>query len=132
MTGYLLDTGVFLLAFSAPEKLNRKVLEVLDEKKNDLYLSAASSWEIAIKYGLGKLKLVEPPSAYIPRRLASQNIRPLNITHVHGLTAGELPLHHQDPFDRMLIAQAVSERLVLITTDHLLSKYQVEILWGGN
>lgn len=129
MSGYLLDTGVFLLSFTAPERLNNEAREILENAENDLYLSAASSWEISIKSRLGKLKLPEPASVYVPKRMNARAIRPVHITNLHGLIAGELPPHHQDPFDRMLIAQAMNERLVLMTTDRLFEKYGVEICW---
>jgi PIN domain nuclease of toxin-antitoxin system len=129
MNAYLLDTGVFLLSVGAPERLNRKSRAILEETKSDLFLSAASSWEISIKSQLGKLRLPEPASTYVPKTLASHGIRSLAITHLHALKAGELPPHHHDPFDRMLIAQAQSEGLVLMTTDRLLGKYSIETLW---
>lgn len=131
MSGYLLDTAVFLLSASAPERLNRKSRTIVENAKSDLLLSAASSWEIAIKYHLGKLRLPEPAFDYVPKRLTSQGIRSLAITQLHALIAGRLPDHHNDPFDRMLIAQAQIEKLVLMTTDSALRKYDVEMVWCG-
>jgi len=131
MKGYLLDTGVFLFSMGQEEKLNREARTILEEAENDLFLSAASSWEISIKWTLGKLKLPEAASTYVPKRLTSQGIRSLPITHLHALMAGELPAQHQDPFDRMLIAQAIGEGLVLMTTDRLLEKYGLQTFWCG-
>jgi PIN domain nuclease of toxin-antitoxin system len=112
-----------------PEKLNDKSLQVLEDGTQELYLSAASAWEIAIKSALGKLQLPSPPSNYVPSRMTALGLRPLNITHSHALNISSLPFHHQDPFDRLLISQALSEGMVLMTADHLLSKYPVQTLW---
>ena len=129
MSGYLLDTAIFLWSVGSPEKLNRQATELLQDTGAKLFLSAASAWEISIKSALGKLKLPEAASAYVPRRLASQGIRSLPISHIHALAAGELPQHHRDPFDRMLVAQASSEGMVLMTADPSFKKYDLDILW---
>ena len=126
---YLLDTVIFLWSQGALDKLNRSALELLADRKQEIYLSAASSWEMGIKVALGKLQLPEPAASYVPKRLSVEGIRPLVITHSHALAVGELPLHHQDPFDRMLIAQARSENMVLMTADPVFAKYAVKTLW---
>ena len=131
MKGYLLDTGIFLWSMGAADKLSSEARTILGETKNYLFLSAATSWEISIKWSIGKLKLPEPPSTYIPKRITSQAIRALQITHLHAWTAGELPRHHEDPFDRMLIAQAVTEEMVLMTADRQFDRYNVQIVWCG-
>jgi PIN domain nuclease of toxin-antitoxin system len=128
---YLLDTVIFLWSQGALDKLNRNALELLADRKQEIYLSAASSWEMGIKVALGKLQLPEPAASYVPKRLSVEGIRPLVITHSHALAVGELPPHHQDPFDRMLIAQARSENMVLMTADPVFSKYAVDTLWCG-
>lgn len=128
---YLLDTGVFLQAEVAPEKLNRRAQELLLHGRERFFFSAASSWEISIKHSLGKLDLPLAPREFIPRRLSEMGIEALNINHLHALAAGELPLHHQDPFDRMLIAQARMEEMVLLTADRMFEKYDVEMMWCG-
>lgn len=128
---YLLDTSVFLLALSAPEKLNQRARELVSSERSGIFLSAASSWEIAIKYALGKLDLPEAPARYVPARMFGLRIQSLEITHSHALSAGELPLRHPDPFDRMLIAQAVAEEMVLATADRAFERYGVELLWCG-
>jgi PIN domain nuclease of toxin-antitoxin system len=125
---YLLDTSVFLWARSAEHKLNAKAQALITSPESELFLSAASSWEISIKYALGSLKLPKRPSEFIPEALRSWSISALDITHEHGLRAGELPPHHRDPFDRMLIAQARSERMVLLTADVILEKYDVDLI----
>jgi PIN domain nuclease of toxin-antitoxin system len=131
MSGYLLDTAIFLWSLANPDKLNRKAVALLEDAQQPLFLSPASSWEISIKWASGKLKLPETPSAYVTKRLSSRGIRSLPITHLHALAAGELPRHHLDPFDRMLIAQARSEAMVLLTADSVFRKYDVEMLLCG-
>ena len=99
--------------------------------KEDVYLSAASSWEIAVKTELGKLDLPELPGRYVPRRLAQQDIHSLAITQSHTLKVYDLPLHHHDPFDRLLIAQALIEGMVILTSNAAFRKYSVDVLWCG-
>jgi PIN domain nuclease of toxin-antitoxin system len=94
-------------------------------------LASASSWEIAIKTKLGKLRLPESPLTYVPRRLSTQKIQPLPILQKHALAVYELPMHHADPFDRLLIAQARSEEMVLLTADPAFRKYKVDLFWCG-
>ncbi len=127
----LLDTGVFLLARASPHKLNRRARQLILQERQDLFLSAVSSWEISIKYALGRLRLPHPPAQYVPASLADWGIRGLEITHQHALAAGELPLYHHDPFDRMLIVQAQLEQLVLLTADRIFDRYEVKTLWCG-
>jgi len=129
---YLLDTNIFLWSNGAPEKLNRQAVTILSSVSSEIYLSAASSWEIAIKFALRTLRLPSPPSQFIPDTLRILSIRSLQISHFHALAAGALPPHHRDPFDRMLIAQAGSEEMVLLTADKIFAKYDVEMLFCGN
>jgi PIN domain nuclease of toxin-antitoxin system len=129
---YLLDTVIFLWGVGAQEKLNKRARELLVNPRNEILLSAASSWEISLKVAIKKLKLPEPASRFVPQQLQRWGMQPLPITHSHALAAGELPPHHRDPFDRMLIAQARLEKLVILTADTLFSKYDVETLWSGN
>ena len=128
---YLLDTSVFLWALAAPGKLNRRARNLLSNEREGLFLSAASSWEISLKFGLGKLELPEPPAKYVPKWMLNWGIRALDISHLHALAVGELPPHHQDPFDRILIVQATTEDMVLLTADRMFEKYSVKILWCG-
>jgi len=123
----LLDTHVWLWTLISPQRIPLDVREIFAERKNPLLLSAASSWEIAIKYRLGRLPLPEPPSQFIPPRLMRDGIEPLSVQHDHAQAVAELPAHHKDPFDRLLIAQARIERLVLVTADPKLSAYDVEL-----
>jgi PIN domain nuclease of toxin-antitoxin system len=128
---YLLDTSIWLWSLGATERINQRGCELLADGTQELYFSAASSWEISIKMALGKLQLPESPVNYVPRRLADQGIRPLPIMHQHALAVYALPMHHQDPFDRLLIAQAQVEEMVILTADRAFRKYQVKVFWCG-
>jgi len=128
---YLLDTTVFVWALREPERLNKKAFETLEAEDHDVFLSAVSSWEIVIKSSIGKLALPKQLSELLTETLRNYSLQPLSITHVHSLAVRELPLHHRDPFDRMLIAQARSENMILMTADSSFQKYPVETLWCG-
>ena len=127
----LLDTHVWLWLNGATEHLAPGILELLSSPPTDLYLSAASAWEIGIKVSTGKLTLPVAPEEYIPLRMVDNGVRPLPIRHQHALRAAALPLHHKDPFDRLLIAQAQVENLKLLTVDRQLASYDVEIVWAN-
>jgi len=88
-------------------------------------------WEIAIKFAFGSLPLPKAPSEYLPYAQRLWRIQTLNITQEHALRAGELPAYHRDPFDRMIIAQALSERMTLLTADRVLQKYKVDLIFCG-
>ena len=128
---YLLDTNVFLWSLGAEHKLNKQAAKLLSSNLSQLYLSAASSWEIAIKFALGSLTLPKAPAVFIPHAMGLLAIRSLDITNHHSLAAGELPPHHRDPFDRMLIAQSRAEGMVLLTGDRSFTSYEVEIIFCG-
>lgn len=122
---------MWLWSLFEPERIARNAREVLADFSQEVFLSAATSWEVAIKAGLGKLTLPEQPVTYVPRRMADQGLRPLPISHPHALAVFSLPNHHRDPFDRLLIAQAKMEDMILVTADQTFQKYPVEILWAG-
>ncbi len=128
---YLLDTSVWLWSLTGSDRINSKGLQVLAGGTDDLYLSAASSWEIAIKSAIGRLHMPEPAATYVPKRMAVQGIRPLPISLAHALAVAELPRHHNDPFDRLLIAQAQAEEMVILTADRAFQRYRVNLLWCG-
>src|SRR5687767_11802843 len=107
----LLDTQCWLWMAASPERLSASARSLVERYDLELYLSAASAWEIAIKHALGKLRLPEDPVRYVPKRIASMHILPLPIDHDHALRVATLPPHHRDPFDRLLIAQAQIEDL---------------------
>lgn len=124
----LLDTHVLLWLMAAPERFSRASESLIVASDNELFLSAASSWEIAIKHGLGRLPLPEAPGDYIPRLMARVGITPLPVLHQHALHVATLPLHHRDPFDRLLVAQAQVEDLPIMTADRAFALYDVEVL----
>ena len=128
---YLLDTGVWLWTNFEPQRLSPKAQDVFSDLGEEVFLSAASAWEIATKFASGKLVLPEPPATYVGRRMADQGVRPLAISHQHALAVSVLPSHHRDPFDRLLIAQANLEDLVLISADQIFRSYSVQLLWAG-
>jgi PIN domain nuclease of toxin-antitoxin system len=127
----LLDTHCWLWYLLAPQRLNPAATEVLREQQNEVYFSAASAWEIVVKFGTGKLSLPAPPTEYIPSRLAELNHQSLPILQNHVLRIEQLPPHHRDPFDRVLVAQAQEEELQLMTADRVLRAYEVPIFWAG-
>lgn len=127
---YLLDTEVFLWSLDRFERLNDVAQNIL-KSGQEIFLSAASSWEIVIKAGLGKLNLPKAPALLLPEAMANFAVQPLFISHPHTLAISELPNHHKDPFDRLLIAQAVSEGMTLMTADAVCRKYPVQILWAS-
>lgn len=127
----LLDTHCWLWWITTPERLAPRIQELIVDGQNEIFLSAASGWEIAIKYALGKLALPEEPEKFVPSRLKRDAIQPLPIHHEHALRVGTLPLHHRDPFDRLLISQAQVEHLPIVTVDRQLEAYDVELIWGN-
>lgn len=125
----LLDTHVFLWWISDARDLPKRARERIADGQSHLYWSAASSWEVAIKFALGRLKLSKAPERFIPDELMRNRVESLPIVDAHALRAGLLPPHHRDPFDRMLVAQAQIEGLVLLTNDPRLRRYEVHIEW---
>ena len=128
---YLLDTVVWLWSVGPTERIGRAGLEILSQGSQEIYLSAASVWEISIKARSGKFTLPEEPARYIPDRLAKQGIRGLPVNQTHAIKVYDLDLHHNDPFDRMIIAQASVEGLTVLTSDRIFGKYPVEVVWFG-
>lgn len=129
---YLLDTAVWLWSVFEPERLSPKAQEIFADRAQEVWLSAASAWEIAIKFASGKLQLPEAPTSYVPRRMTEQGIRPLAVSHMHALAVSQLPHHHRDPFDRMLVAQANLENMILMSSDRIFERYSVQVLWSGS
>jgi len=123
----LLDTHVFLWLQTEPERLGER-LALVEDRATDLLLSAASSWEIAIKYALGRLRLPQAPERYVPSRLRAIDAQPVAIEHSHALAIASLPLLHRDPFDRLLVAQAHALGVPILTADEAVVQYPVETL----
>ncbi len=118
----LLDTHMLLWALAEPERIPEDVREELISPANDVLFSAASIWEIAIKAQIGRLPLSMPLEAIAEAALAS-GFRELPIQALHAAAVYRLPLHHRDPFDRILVAQAITEPAHLYTVDRVLSQY---------
>jgi len=125
----LLDTCAFLWMLDDSPALPPRARTLMSEPANELFLSAVSAWEIAIKVKLGKLTVSTDIARIIPKHMQRNSIEPLPITHAHALRAGSLPLHHSDPFDRMLVAQADLEHLTLLTPDRGFAPYGVKTRW---
>jgi PIN domain nuclease of toxin-antitoxin system len=128
---YLLDTMIWLWSVDSVEKLNQECRDILENGREEIYFSAATAWEISIKARLGKLHLPGPPAQVIPAFMAKQGLRPLPVTHLHAVKVCDLPLHHIDPFDRLIIAQAISEEMAVLTANSDFRKYPVKVLWCG-
>ena len=126
----LLDTHVWLWMVAEPERLSRRAVKVLENPNNDLLLSAASAWEISIKQALGRVDLGGAVDRMLPDLMQQTAVAALPITHPHAILAGQLPRHHADPFDRMLIAQAAIEGIAIVTRDAAFSPYDVETIAG--
>ena len=124
----LLDTQCWLWMNTAPERFSIKTKRLLQASSTQRMLSVASIWEIGIKYELGKLPLPEEPSDYIPSRLLATVTSPLAISMGHALRASRLPPWHRDPFDRMILAQALVEGCTLLSSDHQFARYQTKLL----
>lgn len=124
----LLDTHIFLWMFLNPSRISANVEFLLKDTANEIFLSSISSWEIAIKYSVGKLKLPDAPKIYVPERIKRANLRRLEITHKHTLAIANLPPIHKDPFDRLLITQANVENLTLLSADGVFSSYLVKLI----
>jgi PIN domain nuclease of toxin-antitoxin system len=124
----LLDTHTFLWFIDDDPQLSRAAAALI-EADNDVLLSVASLWEIAIKVSIGKLTLAEPYATFIPAQLARNEIELLPLQLPHLSMVASLPFHHRDPFDRMLVAQATVEGVPIISIDAAFDMYGVECLW---
>jgi len=126
----LLDTHAFIWWYSEPEKLSKSVLAACLDVTNTLALSVASVWEMQIKAQLGKLQLTKPLSEIIQHQQDQNQLQILPVTLPVILALDDLPLHHRDPFDRLLIAQARVDQFVLVSNDSQFKKYSVSLFWN--
>lgn len=124
----LLDTHVWLWLFTSPTQLDSTLRERLFGGVDELLWSTASVWEIAVKHATGRLSLPEPAERFVAARMAVSGATELPVRHRHALRAGALPPHHRDPFDRLLVAQAQTEGLLLVTADARIQQYDVQLL----
>lgn len=125
----LLDTHAFLWFITADPKLSAAAERMIRDGGNELLLSIASVWEMASKVRLDRLPIPEPLDSFIPAQLEINQIRLLPIELQHTFETARLPLHHRDPFDRLLIAQAQAEEIPIISADVAFSSYEVKVLW---
>src|ERR671923_1455594 len=125
----LLDTHTFLWLDGSPERLSPAALAACEDPTNQLYLSVVSAWEIQIKRQINRLRLDVPLEQMIRGQESANDLRilPVGLRHVYVLD--ELPLHHNDPFDRLLIAQAKAEQAWLVSGDNRFQLYPVDVIW---
>lgn len=125
----LLDTHTFLWWNANDPQLSMLARQIIGDSTNTLYVSVACAWEIAIKAQTGKLVLPQPPPVYVASRLKTNSMKPLPVRLDHALHVFTLPMHHRDPFDRIIIAQSQLENLPILTIDPLITQYAVQTLW---
>lgn len=124
----LLDTSEFLWLLSGDSRLDAKVTAAIRDRSNEVFLSVVSFWEISLKHALGKLPLPQPPAEFIPAQRDLHFIAPLNLDESAVACLSRLPSFHRDPFDRMLVCQALSASLTLATSDPWIRRYPVALL----
>jgi PIN domain nuclease of toxin-antitoxin system len=125
----LLDTHAFLWAISGDPRLSEKAEQLFVTGRNELYFSVASVWEVLTKVQIGKLPLPSPVGPYLSDQLARNSVYVLPVQLEHVLRLETLPLHHRDPFDRILVAQSLHEDFPILTADPLLKKYSASLIW---
>lgn len=128
----LLDTHVFLWLRTAPGKIPEQVLAYYQDMDTDVFLSMASLWEMQIKHQLGKLELELPLSELVELQCLNNGLQILNIEPAHIYQLQTLPFHHNDPIDRMILAQAQVENLQLVSADSAFDLYGIDVLWQAN
>ena len=126
---FLLDTHTFLWLATDPERVRPEVRSRLADASAEVWLSVASIWEMAIKTSLGKLSLRTPLGELVTAQCEAMSLSLLEVGRAHALGVESLPFHHRDPFDRLLVAQAVSEQLILVSADASLDAYPINRLW---
>ncbi len=129
MSRLLLDTHVFLWWVDDAPELSAAARRVIADGHNECYLSVASCWEMAIKSSLGKLRLAKSVDRFVSEQVTANGFSMLNIELRHAAKVEKLPFHHRDPFDRLLIAQAVMEKLTIVSADSNFSDYGVKVIW---
>ena len=125
----LLDTCAFLWVLSGDRSLPPGIADMVRNPDNDVFLSAASAWEIAVKYAAGKLKLPEHPARFVPAMRAERGITSLAIDEEAALHASRLPSLHRDPFDRLIVSQAIVHGMTILTPDPVMARYPARTLW---
>ena len=126
---FLLDTHAFLWFISGDTALSKTARSAIEDENNDVFISPASLWEIAIKASVKKLTLREPFDILIPKELAKNEIELLGISVAHLALVSSMPFRHRDPFDRLIAAQAKVEQMALVSADEVFDAYEVTRLW---
>lgn len=124
----LLDTHIFLWFILNNDRLPELLRASIEEETNEVFLSTVSVWEIAVKYQLNRLPLPKPPAVFIPEQRALSRIQSLPLDEASATHLQQLPPHHSDPFDRMLICQALTHDLTFVSVDAAVQKYPVKLL----
>ncbi len=125
---YLLDTHTLIWFIEGSEKLPNKLRAIIEDPENNIYISIVSLWEISIKQSLNKIELDSSIEEYI-NKVIENNIEIVSILYEHILKLNILPFHHRDPFDRMLIAQAIVDKMIIISKDSHFPEYETAVLW---
>ena len=125
----LLDTCAFLWVILGAREISSRARNLFTDPSNEVFLSAVSVWEISVKYNLGRLPLPEPPDRFLPQERERHLITPLPLEEAAVLHLHRLPQLHKDPFDRMLVCQAIESGLVILTPDRLISQYPTRTAW---
>ena len=125
---YLIDTQILIWLFISPNKIPSNIQNLLKNLDNEIYVSKVSIWEIAIQVSIGKL-IIPFEIKKLIFEIKGMNIKILNIKNQHLIKVTDLPFHHKDPFDRLIISQAFIERMTIISSDNHFSKYDVKVLW---
>lgn len=125
----LLDTQAFLWFVTDDARLSAAARTTIEDADNERALSIASVWEMAIKHALGKLQFTEPFPQFVTTQMAANDMALLAIGLEHAIAVASLPMHHRDPFDRLLIAQALAEKLVMVSSDGAMDQYGVRRIW---
>ena len=125
----LLDTCTFLWIITDSEDLSQTARDLFSDPGNDVYLSAVSTWEISVKFKLGKLLLPEHPDQFIPLQRSKHLVESLSLDEESTLQLQRLPELHKDPFDRMLVCQAIVHGLIILTPDQLIRQYPIRVKW---
>jgi PIN domain nuclease of toxin-antitoxin system len=125
----LLDTCTFLWIISGSDEMSKQSIALFTDPANEVYLSPISAWEIVVKHALGRLPLPEPPRVFIPKYRMMHRIASIPLEEEAVLQLPHLPPYHKDPFDRMLICQAIARGLAILTPDPLITQYPVRTVW---
>ncbi len=125
----LIDTNIFIWAATGSERLTIEAREMLNDPDKIIFFSAVSAWEIAIKWSKGSLELPDDPQIFLPVALSNAGYSQLSVNLRDACAVASLPLYHKDPFDRLLIGQAMANGLSILTSDSEFKKYNVDVIW---